>query len=111
MKHKVAILTTKSKVETTPVIIMATSSSISIMENIKQKNLEIIYKILSKQNLEYFTNDLDQIIVSLKDDTVVISIYNNENMTIYSKCTTAVHGINGDHEKHLSRVINDYCIT
>ena len=81
------------------------------MENIKQKNLEIIYKILSNQNLEYFTNDLDQIIVSIKDDTVVIIIYNNGNMTIYSKCTDAVHGIHGDYERHLLRVIDDYCIS
>ena len=48
--------------------------SISIMENIKQKNLNTIYKILSNQNLEYFTNDLDQIIVPIKDDTVVIVV-------------------------------------
>ena len=81
------------------------------MENIKQKNLNIIYKILNNQNLEYFTNDLGQIIVTIKDDTVVIIIYNNGNMMIYSKCTSAVHGINDNYEKHLSRVIDDYYIT
>ena len=81
------------------------------MENIKQKNLNIIYKILSNQKLEYFTNNLDQIIVSIKDDTVVIVVYNNGNMTIYSECTTAVHGINGDYERNLLMVINDYYIT
>ena len=81
------------------------------MENIKQKNLNIIYKILSNQNLEYFTNDLGQIIVTIKDDTVTIIIYNNGNMTIYSKCTSAVHGINGDYERNLLMVINEYYIT
>ena len=81
------------------------------MENIKEKNLETIYRILNRKNLKYFINDMDQIIVSLKDDTVVISVYHSGNMVIYSKCTDAVHGINDNYEKHLSRVIDGYCIT